>query len=1284
MDAHDRRRAEELFQAAADLPASDRAAYLDRVCESDALVRRRVESLLRSLDAPDSTNLDSPVISFGSGVHSVASRLPTRVGRYRIVRLIGEGGMGAVYEAQQESPKRPVAIKVIRSGLVSRSTLQRFEQEFQVLGKLNHPGIAQVYEAGIINEHGDFVEGDVKGSPTPGQPFFAMELIQGLPIDSFADAHDLSSRDRLALVALVCDAVEHAHQHGVVHRDLKPANILVVQKGGAPTPKVLDFGVARVVDSEFHTITLRTGAGELVGTLAYMSPEQASGDVRGVDGRSDIYALGVLTYQLLAGRLPLDLSRRSIPEAARMIREDEPSKLGSINVSFRGDIETMVSKAIEKDKQRRYESPAELASDIRRFLNDQPIVARPSSSLYQLRKFAKRNRGLVGGISATMLAMLIGTGVSLRLAWLRAEQRAEADDNAARAERLAYRSSITAAYAAIQAHNTQLAITSLNDAPESLRGWEWGYLAHLSDRSLLSTVTEHRSAVNQVAFSPDGNRMYAADTTGVLTVFDAGSGARVASIQVSERPLANLALSPDGERLLTRDTDGAICVWGTTDWARIWSRQTAYVASNHVFSRDGSLVLFSPSGSSQLEFVDSHTGSLVATAPLTTPLDSLAWAPDERSVLLVNRDGKSGLYDIAPAPPSASSRSPETLSITTRWQAPLFEVVFNHDGSRVLGRSMVDELALYDAHTGQELGHVAGFHATSVITGLGEHFAAIDAANGLVLRDSQSFSRLSFFDGFRFPILAPPASFNGRILAGSAGGEMKVFDAYQRDQPFVIPRGVDVNFAAALSPVGNHIACAGWGSVSLWNAESAQLIWSVYLSKRDIYSIAFSPKGDRLAAWLTDRGLVILDANTGAEVVSYPVPRPFEATSLVWSDGGNIVVVDPNAGILMFSESTGLLKEALATQGSGRISAAAVSDGDEVLGVGAFDGSIAIYDQSLSLKASLVVPAVPRSIVSRLAFSPDGAVLAARHANGVIVLVDVASGTKLAEVDTEVGSPRRSKGAELPDPFASLAFSPDGKRLAAIAGNRTIRFWDCKTWEPLISLACPAQDVVLLSFSADGARLVAAASGYPAISYETKEPASRLQQREVNLAGQSRAKAAISESILVQKAVDAVRADESVPDAVRTAASEYLRACGDHPHYLNSLAWGFVQFAGGRPADYSRGLVMAQRACELAPENLAVLNTLGIAQYRTGLFDACIATLQKAESLYAAETNASIFSNLAFIAMSHRQLGHAEESVAALAKAHAVFQSTPAASSVEDIAFMNELHQLFGLETPKE
>jgi tetratricopeptide (TPR) repeat protein len=334
------------------------------------------------------------------------------VGRYRILEKISEGGMGVVYEAEQENPRRQVALKLLLPGRASPERMRRFELEGEVLGRLEHPGIARIYEAGLTN------------TPTGQQPFLAMELVRGLPVTEYVSEARLMPVQRLELLARIADAVQHAHGKGVIHRDLKPSNILVDEEG---QPKVLDFGVARVLEPGL-SVTNLTLPGMQVGTLQYMSPEQALGHTDALDTRTDVYSLGVLGYELLAGQPPYALPKDDLGQALQIIREHEPAPLSRLagldsrqSRLFRGDVDTILGKALEKDPERRYVTAADLAADIRRCLRSEPIAARPPSAAYQFRKFARRHRAVIGGAAAAVVALIVGLTVALFM-WQRAEQ----------------------------------------------------------------------------------------------------------------------------------------------------------------------------------------------------------------------------------------------------------------------------------------------------------------------------------------------------------------------------------------------------------------------------------------------------------------------------------------------------------------------------------------------------------------------------------------------------------------------------------------------------------------------------------------------------------------------------------------------------------------------------------------------------------------------------------------------------------------------------------------------
>jgi serine/threonine protein kinase len=445
-------KAKSIFLAALErYPADQWAAYLDGACADDQVLRGRVEDLLKAhrelgsvhiRPAPDPVATTDQLLREGPG---------TVIGPYKLLEEIGAGGMGVVYMAEQQKPvRRKVALKIVKPGMDTRQVIARFEAERQALALMDHPNIARVLDAGATES---------------SRPYFVMELVKGLPITDYCDRNRLPIADRLELFVQVCQAVQHAHQKGVIHRDLKPSNVLVTMIDGAAVPKVIDFGVAKAMGQQLTERTLFTGFAQLIGTPLYMSPEQAEFSGVDVDTRSDIYALGVLLYELLTGTTPFDqdtFRTTAHEEIRRIIREVEPPKPStristleataptisanrqsdpsSLGKSMRGELDWIVMKALEKDRNRRYETANGLAADVRRYLDDEPVQACPPSAWYRFSKAARRNRVALVTTALVASALVLGTAVSTwqAIRATRAERRALADRNRAEdAERTA-------------------------------------------------------------------------------------------------------------------------------------------------------------------------------------------------------------------------------------------------------------------------------------------------------------------------------------------------------------------------------------------------------------------------------------------------------------------------------------------------------------------------------------------------------------------------------------------------------------------------------------------------------------------------------------------------------------------------------------------------------------------------------------------------------------------------------------------------------------------------------
>lgn len=1002
-----------IFERAYDLPHGERTDFVDRTCEGDAALRTEVVSLLEHDETP--ANLEAAVLEPARKLLSTragdddAWRLsqaaaPERIGAYRVIRTIGEGGMGVVYEAEQDSPKRRVALKVIRARILTPQMLTRFKREAELLGRLQHPGVAHIYEASI-----DSTEG--------ARPFFAMELIDGLPIDQYAKKHDLDARARLELIARACDAVHYAHEQGVLHRDLKPPNILVEADG---QPKILDFGVSRATDADVNTVTLQTLAGQLIGTIPYMSPEQVSGDPEAIDERSDVYALGVITFELLAGRLPYDLKNRPIPEAVRIIQEQDPSRLSSINRHLRGDIDTIVSKALEKDKARRYQTAADLAADIRRFLDDQPLVARPASTIYQLRKFARRNRTLVGGVIATILALALGAGFAVNFA-LKARDREIA------AQRASYKMSIAAASAALEAGDVPSALRYLDDAPQPLRGWEWDYFLSQTDPVIARhrlpapphiAAAQERFAPRRCAFLADGSAVAAWVRDDSVELVDLMSGTVRGRFDAAEALLPTL--TADGSRLAAFvPQDNSVLVWDVMNGAllsQIALSPTSDQPLTLVFSADGSrLVIATPHAVAVYDPVDGH---VVASFPVL----------DLRSVDLT-RDGDrlvvyhgSTLFVADTATGRVLSHRPLT-NVTIVRIDPSGQTIAAGTGS---DRSVIlmDSLSLTEQ---ARLRHPQSGWVHSLAWSVdGTHLVSMTDCRVFIWDMSlNSKPRVLHVNDCNIePKLSSDVVINAdRMQVALATPSEAVLADFGEDSALVLSGHGSYVYFVQFSPSGGLIASHDFaGDFRFWDAETGRAVgtlevpWYMYPG----FGLGWTSGGlgvapafatwSALSGW-EDAPATTLDLARKATGGLWLYGTAFRARQSPWimiKDRDRVDVVDSDTGKTRWSLPVASPVGAVSP------------DGDWV----AF--CKAVYDMdSGTLRHTL-------GIDYALDVSPDGTRIAGGKNYGNVVLVDTATFDEIVELRGHAGY------------VHDVAFSPDGSRLASASGDGTIRVWDAR------------------------------------------------------------------------------------------------------------------------------------------------------------------------------------------------------------------------------------------------
>ncbi len=666
----DFQREQAVFLAAVEAAGpAERNAVLDRQCGNDADLRKRVEALLAAHDAEGSLPPVGAAVAETRALETPAGAMIA--GRYKLLEEIGAGGMGVVWMAEQRSPvRRLVAIKLIKAGMDSRTVVARFEAERQALAMMDHPNIARVFDGGMTEQE---------------RPYFVMELVRGLPVTQYCDQRRMTVRDRLLLFTEICQAVQHAHQKGIIHRDIKPSNVLVTEHDGKPVPKVIDFGLAKALGGAgvLTEHTLHTAFGAMAGTPLYTAPEQVAINALDIDTRADIYALGVLLYELLTGSPPLErerLQKAAWDEVCRVIREEEPprpsmristslllpslaasrqSEPGKLSGLIKGDLDWIVLKSLEKERNRRYDTATALVADIERHLNDEPVVAAPPSFGYRARKFMRKHCGpvIAGAVAAALLAIGLATTT---WQWRRADanastatrnekiaetQKIEADKQRDAAELEAYVADLAPGQSAMGNNDWPEARRRLDACPASKRGFEWRFLSEKA-RGIVAALP---GFVDKDAVSPDGRLVLEQSNAGDIQLFDLSGNPVGEPMNRDGKPTISstgIGFSPNGQLVIAvgmveRSPDGE----KTADSALFWNLtgklvcgpvRTGILKVGSICSPDGQHILTMPNDHTVQ--VQEVSGRVVGEAMKHTgAVDSAIFSPDGRLVLTVSQ-----------------------------------------------------------------------------------------------------------------------------------------------------------------------------------------------------------------------------------------------------------------------------------------------------------------------------------------------------------------------------------------------------------------------------------------------------------------------------------------------------------------------------------------------------------------------------------------------------------------------------------------------------------------------